>query len=66
MVNFKDWHMTRLGNLILVGLMLVVLIILIHVFVSPLLVTLVPTVFTTPLTLTDTLLFFILIRLIVK
>ena len=66
MVNFKDWNLKHLGNMIIVGFVLVILIAMIHMFVSPLLTVLFPAVFVTTLTLTDTLLFLILLRLVVK
>lgn len=66
MVNFKNWDLEHLGNMILLGFALIMIVTVVHVFVSPLLVTLLPSVFTTGLTLTDTLLFLILMRLIVK
>lgn len=65
MVNYKDWNLKHLGNLVVLGIILILLITMIHIFVSPLLVTLLPMVFTTTLTLTDTLLFLILLRLVV-
>jgi hypothetical protein len=65
-INYKDWNMKNLGHLLVLGLVFTVIIAVIHMFVSPLLVLILPTVFTAPLTLTDTLLFLILITQMVK
>ncbi len=64
-VNYKDWNIKNFGNLLVLGLVFTVVIAIIHFFVSPLLVMILPTVFTAPLTLTEILLFLILITLMV-
>jgi hypothetical protein len=65
-INYKDWNMKNLGHLLVLGLVFTVIIAVIHMFVSPLLVLVLPTVFTAPLSLTDTLLFLLLITQMVK
>ncbi|NDF12186.1 MAG: hypothetical protein EB060_05170 [Proteobacteria bacterium] len=65
-VNYKDWNMKNLGNYLVLGIVFFVLIAVIHMFVSPLLVLILPTVFAAPLTITETILFLILITLFVK
>jgi hypothetical protein len=65
-INYKDWNMKNLGHLLVLGLVFTVIIAVIHMFVSPLLVLILPSVFTAPLSLTDTLLFLILITQMVK
>jgi len=66
MVNFKDWNVKELGNMVVLGIVLVVIIALFMTFINPLLVSVLPTIFTTALTITDVLLLLILIRLHVK
>lgn len=66
MVNFKEWNIKELGNLVVLGMVLIVVISIFMTFVSPLLVTVLPTIFTHALSITDVLLLLILIRLHVK
>jgi len=66
MINYKDWNMKHFGNLVVLSIVLILLIALVHTFVTPLLVGILPTVFTGTISLTDILLFFVLIRLITK
>lgn len=64
-INYKEWNLRNLGHLIILGLIITVVIGVMHLVVSPLLMALLPMVFTTTLTLTDTLLFLVLITLLV-
>lgn len=66
MINFKNWNMTHLGHVVMLSIVLLLIISMIHLFVGPLLVTLLPGVFTAAVTLTDILLFLILVRLVIK
>ena len=66
MINFKEWNIKELGNMVVLGIVLVVIISVFMTFVNPLLVTVLPTIFTHSLTITDVLLLLILIRLHVK
>ncbi len=65
-INYKDWNMKNLGHLLVLGFVFTVIIAVIHMFISPLLTLVLPTVFTTGLSLTDTLLFLLLITQMVK
>jgi uncharacterized membrane protein len=65
-INYKDWNLKNLGNVFVLGLVFTLIIAVIHLFVSPLLVLVMPTVFVAPLTLTETLLFMLLITLILR
>ena len=66
MINFKEWNIKHLIDSVVLGVIIVVVIALVHLIVSPLLVMILPTVFTTGLTLTEVLLFLMLIRLHTK
>ena len=66
MINFKEWNLKELGNMVVLGIVLVVIISVFMTFFNPLLVTVLPTIFTHALTITDVLLLLILIRLHVK
>lgn len=66
MVNFKTLNIKELGNLVVLGIVLLVVISILMIFVNPLLVTILPTVFTHGLSVTEILLLLILIRLHVK
>ena len=66
MINFKEWNIKELGNMVVLGIVLIVIISVFMTFVNPLLVTVLPTIFTHSLTITDVLLLLILIRLHVK
>lgn len=65
-VNYKDWNLTNLGQLVILGIVFTLIIAAMHFFVSPLLVMVLPTVFTTGLSLTEVLLFLILITLYIR
>jgi hypothetical protein len=65
MVDFK-FDVKTLGNLLGIGITLLIVIALLMVFISPLLTTLLPTIFVAKMTLTEVLLFLILVRLHVK
>jgi len=62
MISLKDWNLKSLGYFIVNGVLLLILASIVMTFVSPMLVTLLPALFVTKLTLTDTLLLFILIK----
>lgn len=64
-IKFKDWTLD-LGHAFVVLFALSILIAVMHIIVSPILVALLPMVFTTALTLTDVLLFLILITLYIR
>jgi hypothetical protein len=66
MVNFKTFNVKELGNLVTLGIVLILVISIFMTFVNPLLVTVLPTIFTHTLSVTDVLLLLILIRLHVK
>jgi|GEM_PF-6496806 len=66
MVNFKTFNIKELGNLVTLGIVLILVISIFMTFVNPLLVTVLPTIFTHALSITDVLLLLILIRLHVK
>lgn len=66
MINFKEWNVKELGNLVVLGIVLIVVITVFTTFVNPLLVTILPTIFAHGLTITDVLLLLILIRLHTK
>lgn len=65
-LDYKNWSVKDLGHIVVVSIILVVLITVMTLFVSPLLTTVLPMVFTTKLTLTEILLFFVLVRLVVN
>lgn len=65
MFNFK-LDVKDLGNLVGISITMIIVIALLMAFVSPLLVSILPTIFTVKLTLTEVLLFLMLIRLHVK
>lgn len=60
-INVKD-----IGHLLVVGILLFVVAVLVMKFVAPLLGVILPTVFGGTLTLTDTLLFLILLTMVVR
>lgn len=64
MLDFKTWNLKHIGHLVTLGVILVIIIALMHLFVSPILTTVLPGVFVTSLTLTDTLLFMLLVVLL--
>jgi hypothetical protein len=64
MVDFKTFNLKHIGHLVTLGVILVIIIALITLFVSPILTTVLPGVFATSLTLTDTLLFMLLVVLL--
>ena len=66
MVNFKAWNVKELGNLATLAIVLLIVMSIFMTFVNPLLVTILPTIFTHTLSVTDVLLLLILIRLHVK
>lgn len=66
MINFKDWNVKELGNVVLLGIVLIVVITIFMTFFNPLLVTVLPTIFAHGLTVTEVLLLLILIRLHIK
>lgn len=63
MINFKDWNVKTLGDLVVLGIILIVVVSIFMTFINPLLVALLPTIFTHTLSVTDVLLLLILIRL---
>lgn len=65
-VNYKDWNLRNLGHLIVLGFVFTLVIAIMHIFVSPILTMILPTVFTTTLSVTDVLLFLILITLYIR
>ncbi len=65
-VNYKDWNLTNLGHLILLGFVFTLIIAFIHVVVSPILVMVLPSIFTGTLSLTEVLLFLILMTLYIR
>ncbi len=65
-LDYKNWSVKDLGHIVIVSIILVVLITIMMLFVSPVLTTVLPMVFTTKLTLTEVLLFFVLVRLVVN
>lgn len=64
MIDYKSWNLKSLGNYIILGIVVLAIIVLFMTIVVPLLGH-VSTVFTT-VTLTDTLLFLMLLRLFSK
>lgn len=66
MLHLKDWNMKHLLDSVVLGIVLVLVITLVHLIVSPLLVTILPMVFKTGLSLTEILLLLVLIRLHTK
>ncbi len=66
MVNFKAWNVKELGNLATLTIVLLIVMSIFMTFVNPLLITVLPTIFTHTLSVTDVLLLLILIRLHVK
>ena len=66
MINYKEWNLKTLGNMVIFGIVLFLLIALMHIVVSPVLTMVLPMVFTTGLTITEILLFLILVRLYAK
>jgi len=65
-IDYKSFNVKDLGSLFVIGILLLVVVALVTMFISPMLTTLIPSLFATPLGLTDTLLFLILITLVVK
>ncbi len=66
MVNFKEWTLRHFGDVMLLGVLTIVLVTIFHLIISPLLVTILPAVFTAKLTITDTLLFVLLMTILGK
>jgi hypothetical protein len=66
MINFKEWNIKELGNYSVLGIVLILVISVFMTFVNPLLVTVLPTIFSHALSITDVLLLLILIRLHTK
>jgi hypothetical protein len=66
MINFKEWNVKELGNYAVLGIVLILVVSVFMTFINPLLVTILPTIFTHTLTITDVLLLLILMRLHVK
>lgn len=66
MIDLKDWNVKNLGNMIVMMIVLLFLVTIVHLVISPLFVSLLPTVFATKLTLSETLLFLILLRSVMK
>jgi hypothetical protein len=66
MINLKTLSAKELGNIASLGVVLILIISVFMTFVNPLLVTVLPTIFTHTLTVTDILLLLILIRLHAK
>lgn len=66
MVDFKTWNVKKLGDLIITMIVLLFFVTIVHMVISPLLVTILPTVFTAKLTITDTILFLILVHATTK
>jgi hypothetical protein len=65
--TIKNWNMKTFLDYLLVGVVLAVVISLVHTFVLPILVKLIPgTIFTGTITLTDILLFLLLLMTVVK
>lgn len=64
MTNYKDWNIKSLGNYIVLGIVVLLVVMLFMMVVVPILGH-VHVIFQ-GITLTDTLLFFILLRLLVK
>ena len=64
-VKFKDWNLD-LGHAIVTLFFLSLIIAVMHIVVSPILVTILPMVFTSALSLTDVLLFLILTTLYIR
>lgn len=65
MFNFK-LDVKDLGNIVGISITLLIVIALLMAFLSPLLVTILPTIFAVKLSLVEVLLFLILVRLYVK
>lgn len=65
-VNYKDWNIRNLGSIFVLGIVIMLVIGVIHLFISPLLMIVLPTVFTAKLTLTETLLFLVLLTLLTR
>jgi hypothetical protein len=65
MVDFK-MDVKDLGNVLVLGISLIIVIAILMAFIGPLLATIFPTIFVAKLTLTEVLLFLILLRLHVK
>lgn len=65
MVNFKDWNVKMLGHVLLLIFVLVIIVAIMVLFINPLLIHVFPQVFTA-ISLTDTLLLLILVRLFIK
>jgi len=63
----KDWNVKKFFDYMVVGLLLVVVITLIHSFILPMVVKLIPgTIFSGTITLTDILLFMLLILTVTR
>ncbi len=66
MVNFKEWSLKHIGDVLLLALFTTIVVAMFHLVISPLLVTILPTIFITKLTITDTLLFVLLMVVLGK
>lgn len=64
-IKFKDWNLD-LGHAFITLFTVAILIAVMHIIVSPILVALLPMVFTSALSLTDVLLFLILVTLYIR
>ncbi len=65
-INYKEWNVKDLGDFFIVGFILTVVIAIMHLFISPLLGLILPVVFTAPLTITDILLFLLLVVMLLR
>lgn len=61
MIDLKDLNLKNLGDILITGFVVMLIVALFHAVLSPILSTLLPTIFTTTLTLTDTLLLLLLV-----
>lgn len=64
MINYKDFSLKHLTDILLLTFVTVLIVTIFHLVVSPLLVTILPAVFATKLTITDTLLLLLLVVMI--
>lgn len=66
MINLKDFNLKHLGDILVMGFVTMLIVALFHTVLSPILVSVLPTVFTTSLSLTDTILLVLLVTIIGK
>lgn len=66
MISIKSFDVKHLGEILVLGIVLLVVITIFMTVINPLLTTVLPTVFTHGLTLTDTILLFVLMKLYTK